>query len=40
MSEKQILQRIPYDAKPWRELYGQITKIPFVVIYKAVKRDN
>ena len=37
MSEKEIEEKIPYDAQPWREIYNQITKVPFVVVYKAKK---
>ena len=35
MSEKEILQKVPYDSTDWRELYPQLARIPVVVIFKC-----
>lgn len=39
MSKKEVLEKVPYDSKGWRALYDQLTRVPVVVIFKAVKRD-
>ncbi len=38
MSEEERLARIPYDSAAWRDLYGEMNRIPAVVIYVARKR--
>jgi hypothetical protein len=38
MSEKEILEKVPYDSAGWRELYPQLARIPVVVIFKCRKQ--
>ena len=38
MTEQEILEKVPYDSADWRTLYPQLTRIPVVVIFKAVLR--
>ncbi len=37
MSKHEILEKVPYDSKDWRELYDQLARIPVVVIFKCRK---
>jgi SAM-dependent methyltransferase len=37
LSEDEIMLETPYDSEVWRELYPQISKVPFVVTYVAKK---
>ncbi len=37
MDEDEIRCRIPYDSEAWRELYDQLSRIPFLLIFRCRK---
>ncbi len=39
MSEAEIRRQVPYDSPSWRELYGQIARVPVVAVFLAVRQE-
>jgi len=40
MTEEEIHARVPYDSDAWRDCYDEISRVPFVLILKAVKHST
>ena len=38
MTEKDVLERVPYYSDAWEELYDQLAHIPMMIIFVAEKR--
>lgn len=37
MDEAEVLARVPYESEAWRELHGQLSRVPVVALFLAVK---
>lgn len=37
MDEAEVMARVPYESSAWRELHGQLARVPAVAVFLAVK---